>query len=511
MQNRTIFIFKIAALFTICLLKLQVNAYSIKPAQGSELNYRLIAFDIRSALPGGAIAAYNIEIAKGHITNADEFNKNITLSATAKNGKAVIEVPEFGVSYTWRISKNNIKNQSNYFYYFSTLSHPNVDTANFRVIIKKEAIMHKDAFVFMDGSRALYNMKGEAVWYLPDIKGLIDNYSIIRDLKISPFNTITFISFDKACEVNYDGKLLWKAPDNGKVSGEAQEHYHHEFTRLKNGHYMVLGQEMLPWEWKYQNGRKDSMLSIIRGNTTADVDKGIPKLAQFGTVIEYDAEGKVVWSWKSSTYFTKKENLQRLHVTGPFGFEDTHQNAFYFDEMTKSLYLSFKNTAQILKVGYPEGTVTGVYEGKMPGIPSLFSDQHSIKITKAGSLYLYNNNMITRNEPPQIAMFEMPVNSKGKMRKTWQYTHPGTEFPQIREPLTSGGNVTELPDASFLVSSCVPWAQVFIVNKKKELLWDAVLQKWDINENIWASFPQYRASIITDTKQLEDLMWNAAE
>jgi len=95
-------------------------------------------------------------------------------------------------------------------------------------------------YIYLDGSRTLYDLNGNPVWFLPAKDGME-----IRDMKITPQGTITYLNGSDIYDVNYDGNILWKGPNTSVVNGDSIEHYHHEFTRLSNGHYMVLGYKKL--------------------------------------------------------------------------------------------------------------------------------------------------------------------------------------------------------------------------------------------------------------------------
>jgi len=78
---------------------------------------------------------------------------------------------------------------------------------------------------------ALSMTLGQAHLYLPFIEG---RNPAPTDLKLTTFGTITFIS-GNAYEVDYNGKVLWQAPNNGYVSHMDHEILHHEFTRCRTG------------------------------------------------------------------------------------------------------------------------------------------------------------------------------------------------------------------------------------------------------------------------------------
>ena len=495
----------------IFLLAYLLPAYCIaqvRPGEGSKLNYRIIGFSFPT-LPGAT--AYKVEIMRGNIKSEELFIPQTIKPVITTTNKAIIEVPEFGQDYTWRVTDNKNNKSIGNLHHFSTLKNKKCDTNNYRLRIIQQAEICKNALVFNDKNKVMYNMKGEPVWFLPDIKDVIDDYSVVRDLKITPQNTITFLTFNMAYEINYDAQILWSAPNNGLISGDSEEHYHHEVTRLANGHYMVLAEEIIPFEWKH-NDNGDSTLKLLEKPKIKNAQRWPGKHLQMGTIIEYDEKGNVVWSWKSSTYY-KDEQLKKL-IT-PQGLNETHENAFWFDEKNKIIYISFKNTYQLLKVKYPEGTVLAAYGGleynSKGEITSLFSEQHACKRAQNGNILLYNNNMAHPSQLPNVLILREPANRKDNLKQVWKYEYPETIPNGKREIPTSGGNITELPGNAYFVSTCVPFANIYIVNRNKKLLWDAVLEYCEPLENKWEPAPQYRASIILNKERLEKVIWKAAE
>jgi len=219
----------LACLFLL-VIPCQLNA-QILPKEGSELHYRLIGFSFRQ---GPAGCKYKVEVAVGNYNNEDSFKKNIIVSFTSYSNKLIGEVPSFGKQYTWRavFTNTHLDKTENKLFHFSTKIVPDVDTNVTRLRITKNAEKYKDWYIFSDGARTLYDMNGQPVWFMPDMKGL---KMTPRDIKLTPQGTITFLLENiGAYEINYNGDILWKAPDNGSVSGEHTEHYHHEFTRLSS-------------------------------------------------------------------------------------------------------------------------------------------------------------------------------------------------------------------------------------------------------------------------------------
>jgi hypothetical protein len=486
-------------------------AAQIFPKEGSVLNYRLVGFSSPTASNAGNC---KIEIAAGYYSTADSFRKNIISSIPEFKNRLIAEVPAFGSQYTWRVvaagSGHVALNSA--LHHFSTMMIPEADTNNIRLRITVPAAKYKDAFVFLDATGVLYDMKGRPVWFLPGKEALKNGPVVIRDMKMTLAKTITFsIDEEGGYEIDYSGNILWRTPHNGLVSGDDGEHWHHEFTRLSNGHYMALAQEFQ--YWKKQSFAEDSILvivpknKIIPGQNDTTCDR-----TPMATIIEYDAKGKVVWSWKSSDHLVSSDLFYR-GKSGEGRLMHAHENSFFFDEKSKNIYLSCRNLARIIKLKYPAGNIERVYGGDnaKPGTArmgtGLFCGQHSCKISRKGYLYLYNNNLCNPGLPPSVVMMKEPVTAKESLKKIWEFQCPVDTAVHGGYP--SGGNVAELPGNEILVSMAYPDSKVFITGLNKEILWSSVTEKWNASSAKWESVNLYRASIIPSRKELEALVWNA--
>ena len=91
---------------------------------------------------------------------------------------------------------------------------------------------------------------------------------------------------------------------------------------------MVLGQNTVKWYCDNSHGAGDN----LPGDITCDRDVDISYIkTKFGTLIEYDEEGNVVWYWKSSDYFATSD-LAYYTLAKDEPSIDVHENSFYFDE-----------------------------------------------------------------------------------------------------------------------------------------------------------------------------------
>ena len=475
------------------------------PKEGAKLHYRLVPFVFQKAKPG---SNYKIEVAAGNYNSIDSFKNNVIKTIPAANNRMLIEVPEFGKMYTWRVVSVSSTIIAGDLHHFSTLSAKCVDSSNVRFRILKNAEQYKDAYVFLDGTKVLYDMKGHPIWFLPDIDG---ERMSPRDIKITTQGTITLLNSSKALEINYNGDVLWRGPDNDIDSVAA---YHHEFTKLNNGHYMVLGKEMV-WVVVHSN---DTGLLVNSGyNIKMGDNNKLYEHVEFGTVLEYDSGGKLVWSWSSANYYQHSDVMAHRKPNGIFDV-DVHENSFFFDSVNKVVYLSFRNVSRILKVKYPEGKLLNAYGNKYdPKSPEmgneLYCFQHSCGRTQSGDLCVFNNNDCNLPEVPRIIIMKEPTVKSGKLEKIWEFECKVDKSLSLVPTRRSrpGGNIIELPDHSLFASASCAFTAVFIVNKEKKVTWCGVPEFWQPKDNSWRAEYQYRASIIKSRKELETLIWNSVK
>lgn len=479
----------------------------ILPAEGSKLNYRLIGF----SFPGEMGGSYTLQIASGNYNSTDSFSKNIVLIRKTKQSRLVVEVPSFGREYSWRVVSNDITAVNPGFHHFSTGTLPSGDTNIVRLKILKKAEKYKDAYVFLDGTKTLYDMNGKPVWYLPDIRGVGTRP---RDLKMTQQKTITFLLDNCAYEISYNGAVLWTTPVPDVSRKNLGGGYHHEFTRLASGNYMVLGKKQVQWELPATIDSKvlNAPGEIIVRDSAQN--KYYQKI-ELGTVLEYDRKGNLIWSWDPSEYLKGSDLYLRRTDEGLFDL-DVHENSFFFDDASRTLLLSLRDVSRVLKIKYPEGTVTAAYGGTYKKdtreVESpLFCYQHSCKQSREGYLYLYNNNGCHLNQCPKLIMMKETGGGNTSLKKVWEY-ECNVAGMRERNPLhsifTSGGNVIELPDGSMFASMSVKYGNLLIVGRNKRLLWNAISERWSPTEKKWTVDANYRASIILSRKDLEDLIWN---
>ncbi len=474
------------------------------PKEGSKLNYRIIGFSVPEER---GVKKYKIEIAAGKFFSADSFKRKITVTAEKSEPKIIAEVPEFGREYTWRVVYSGRDVKEGALHHFSTGTTSNIDTSKRRLRIMHQAEQFKDYYVAIDRGGVMYDMQGKAVWFVPDPEGAEVNN--VGDMKFTKDGTVTFI-YGYCVEMDYNGKILWKTPklpvvnkDTSRIKGEI---YHHELTKLPNGHYMVLALETFLCK-KVTVG--DSVyIATIKDET---VERDGYKLGKFGCLLEYDERGNIVWMWKSSDYLLKAD-FAYWEPDNSMLF-DAHDNAFFFDEKNNVIYIGYKNMHRIIKIDRATSKVLSTY-GKIykPGAKDMgrgmFCMQHSIGITEDGYMLLFNNNACNQETTPSVQLFKEPASSSDTLKKVWEYVCDG-DGVSVRF-YNQGGNAISLPDKCIFINMGSRYSKLQILNRDKKVLWSALPERYQEVEEKWQSNYQYRVNII-NRSELERLIWAAQE
>jgi hypothetical protein len=122
--------------------------------------------------------------------------------------------------------------------------------------------------------------------------------------------------------------------------------------------------------------------------------------------------------------------------------------------------------------------------------------------------------MCNLTETPQAIRLIEPLKKGDTLQKKWQFNCPvdfANEKKGGRSPITSGGNVLELPDESLFISTSMPFPNLYIVDKNNNITWAAITENYNKSKATWVGIGQYRGSIILERQQLEDLIWNTID
>ncbi len=501
------------SLYLICILLLQasVSFCQVLPADGSKLHYRMIGFSW-GAMTGAS--QYTVEVAVGEPQSEASFSAHVIKTVSCAANRMIITVPSFNKHYTWRVrgrDKNGKTKESSGLYRFSCMAPSNLDSTNFRFRITTKAKKYKNGLIFSDCAKAIYDMDGGLVWCMPP--ALLQGNEMVSDIKPTNDGTITFlVSGMRAMELSYTGSSLWDAPKTDPLTG-GRLTYHHEFTKTTGGHYMAFSNEIAYLRENKGNIAGARLYQIQEDSCT---DHTGFNGTEFTTLLEQDATGKTVWKWRLIDYFRKSDLNKKCMATLDNNCYDAHPNSFWFDEQHNYVYLSFRNANRILKIQYPTRNVVATY-GDTPERPgagrTLFSGQHSISIGKNNgahtNIYAYNNNIANPAASPSVVLLQEPEQDGGQVKKIWELPCPTDGMPNPNAPghYTRGGNVVELPDGSVFVSMNEPFSKVFIAGKDKKVVFAGIFETWNKQTGAWQCLPQYKASIITDQKAIERMVW----
>ncbi len=473
------------------------------PGEGSKLHYRIIGFSFPS---GDKSGDYLLEIAQGRQDNKDSFSKNIINKLSTDKNRIIAEVPLFGNEYTWRVTYN-LKGKAvrtSPLNHFQTIKNDRVDSSKQRLRVMLPTKKHNDNYIIVDGGGVIYDMNGQPVWFIPETKEFGGN---VADVKITKENTMTFICGDDF-EIDYNGNKIWKSPKVGKISGDTAhgELYHHEFYKMSNGHYLAMGMQ-------------NRLAKIVKNNgvpSLETIDSKIIephdgyKIGKFGFLVEYDKDNNIIWSWKSLDYYMNSD-LPYYNPADTILLFDPHDNSFYFDEHAKVIYLGYKNISRVVKIEYPSGKVLATYgENFKPGNvgqgSGLFCQQHAINILSNGDFCFYNNNSCNRSDSlPTVEIVKEPEGPNKDFTQVWEYTCTGDGKKNF---YVRGGNVIELKDKSLFVNMGGRYSKLFIIDRAKNIDWEALPEKYMYTELRWAPTYEYRTNIIS-RKVLEQLIWKA--
>ncbi len=496
-------------LFLLACAFINVADAQIKPANGSILNYRIIGFQVPQ---NNEASTYVLRIALDSVISPEQLDRRKIVEQKAASNRIIETVPDFNTFYTWQViykDKHGKEIGSTSLNYFRTGYIKFVDTAYYRMSILKNKMPAKDIYVLLDNSAVMYDLNGKPVWYLPNNTTLDTNMHVMRDLKPTVDGTFTALFEHGIYEFDYYGRVLWSGPMNGASKVEGAQTYHHEFTKLGNGHYMVAGNEVVENELPAELRIADSPDVIKRGGKTY-------RTSVCGNLLEYDNNGKLLWSWRSSPFFPSVGVLSPGNRMANIG---THMNSFYFNEKDSLIYVGFRNISTIAKIEYPSGYVKETYKGKNTEMgmrregtdrentdrnmnvqkqvlsvenEGLFSNQHACRVEK-NKVYVFNNNTIRNPNFISYAEIYQEPDTIGKpLRKIWSYPCNIDTFANPGSP--TGGSIYPLSDSLLLV--CTGGSgRVFIVNLNKELLWNAipVFKRMDGQTK---PLPQYRASFM---------------
>lgn len=442
----------------------------IHPENGAVLNYTQVMFEYDEVKD----ADYYIVTIYSLPGDKPIFIKNNSLAFIQK------ERLQFGMKYNWKYEafKNGkiIFKSTEYLFEIKTSFQSGKEWLKTSVEIN-DTTKYKDGIIFLDYMGMAINRRGEPVWYMPLEKDSLESLKM-RNIKMTAAGTITYLDNTDCFEKDINAGIVWKAPNNGEVSGDKQEYYHHDFFKMEDGTYITAGYRFINEPNFYDN-------------------KVICKV-RYNTLIQYNSEGKVVWSWDESKYADKK-NL--YGDSGPTATEvtGTHMNGVAYYKPDDAFICSFRDNSSILKIDHKTGKVLynlgdslkKYYPDEIP-----FAGQHGPSLLKDGSIVVYNNNLNRTGKSkgptyPLVKIFRQPSANK-QSEKLWDYECYSEKYPE--GIFGKEGYASQLPYSDNLLVCMGGANYIFEVTKDRKVAWQCALQKLDERTKEWTAVNNYRCS-----------------
>ena len=446
------------------------------------LNFTQIVFDYKiyeNFNKYKLVIAYN---------NADSsFNKKNIIIDTIHESSAIFikEGIEFNQKYKWKYCILNNKNKVTFtspVYYFQTGNSSLIDSNFFRLVFRKIDTNNQNNFIVVsDALKIAFNKKGKPIWYLNN-----NNLNNIRDLVLTPKGTFTFLNLNQAFEMDKFGNILWTPPNDGQVSRDSTEKYHHDFTLLKSDNYIICGQ-------------KQFNPNETQNTVGASLFSSLPNQSQVSssTIIEYNKNKQVVWSFDLIPELKRNFNIDIGKE--PLMLRVGHLNGIDVDEKNDYVYASFKTFNNIFKIKKSNNSIEYIFGNKninlkdsLKSNTNYFAAQHAPALLKNGNLMVFNNN--EQGKVSSIVELSVPNSFNEESQKVWEYKfdEDGFENPHSEHL----GSVQELPNNQFFVCAGAV-NRLFQVNRNKQISWD-VLTETNVNFNKglsanWLPVSSYRA------------------
>ncbi len=447
----------------------------ILPAQGAKLNYTQVMFEYPAVKDADG---YILQLADD--TTGVAFDHYLVEQRDSATATLVTNL-QFGKRYKWRYagSKNGQPIAWMGPYQFQIMADSLINSNLVSNLITTNDATNAGGLIINDCTRTITDRTGKIVWYLDKIqwhvlfkKRNLELKPQIFDLRLTPSGTITYLADSIPVETDLNGNKLWKAPNDGKVSGASAESYNHDFKRLPNGHYLVLGNEL----WRKLPHYRDTLAIQKKYPNRKLMDSREYGQVEFGTVIEYDKNGKLIWSWNSQNYFDSDALSQRMGSIQPDFELKAHINAVSIDSKNEYAYVGFRNISRIVKVEKKTGRVVDSWGLKLPtgGVKNevLLHQQHDANILEDGSLAVFNSNDYPGSDSfSRAVIFSTQPADDGKV--LWSYD---CNFESLdRHADRNGGNVDELKNGNLLVCTG-NMNHIFEVTRGKKIVWENTIK-----------------------------------
>lgn len=475
----------------VCLTAWYTGHAQVLPQPDANLNYTQVMFEYEKVRGASVYLVQLIEDALGASFDHCLVTQKDSSTATMISGL------EFGKKYQWRYAgitgSDPLAWRGPYHFEIVADTMFKMKLLDVKVTINDSA--NEGGLIINDAGHVITDRTGRTVWYLPKIKWQFKYSKITNDtrnprykvqqldvqprcayLRLNPYGTITFFTDSAMIESDLDGNVLWQKRPCPPPSELGENAYNHAFMHLPNGHYMTLGNELS----RHISPHPDS-ISQIKYAQKDTFNGMVYAKVEFGTVLEYDKKGDLVWSWNSEYYF------DRYGSADPATMElKAHVNALSTDLNNEFVYVGFRNISRIIKVEKRTGKVIDSWGVPCPGgvgpMHDLFiHNQHNADILDDGTVLVFNNNDYPGMDSiPSVVIFSQQSGADGQV--VWKYDYDVDST--MRGIGRLGGSAQQLKSGNILV--CTGTANtIFEVTRDKKIVWHAVVKSNDIPDIIY--------------------------
>jgi hypothetical protein len=248
-----------------------------------------------------------------------------------------------------------------------------------------------------------------------------------------------------------------------------------------------------PWSRSNRWFHKDVIVK------TAEYRGEIPALDQTKvarrSIIEFDAIGNIVWSWRMKDYFPYDYLISSMIQTEN-GIADPHANSFTIDEKNNAIYLSFRDISRIIKIDKKTKKIIASYGVRLKDEDEVFETnlfrlQHDIQLLENNDMLIFNNNDIDKGKTSCVEIVHFPISKKDSFQLKWKFDL-NYDKESVGKVQRMGG-VKIMPNGNYLICEGSN-NRVVEVNKNKEILWDFALRQVDSSGKVNDKFALYRAN-----------------
>lgn len=435
-----------------------VSAYMPEP--GASLNHTQVMFEYPAVQDA---AQYRVVVEEIILRGKQEPLYVTVAEQTDYSTATLIKNLKLGASYRWMVIAFTMDGKSiskSQYMEFNTAVE-NWDDSQRHILRVTKNTTTDSGLVAIDFARAVYDRSGQLVWVVPAVNDKIGRGDIVRDLRITPQGTFTFIAAQSVFEVNVDGQILWSGPNNkGIRKHTGTDYYHGNLIRTAAGNYLTLGNE--------------AVKTVVNGGDSV--------LLNYPYITEYNWMGKQTWMWSSRNYFKESEIIVNPGKGGT-PYSKAFLSSISTDASGQFIYAGFRMLGVVLKIERMTGKVLARYTGN-------FSNQHDVNVLNGDSLLVFNNNGDSlRNKGNSSVQILQMKQGSNELVTLWEF--------DLRHDAGYARNASKYGNAEMLRNGNIligggSLASVLEVTPDKTIVWQAYGENWNPRSKLFEPFQHTR-------------------